>query len=98
MEADCPLDEPRFSFGAVGETWAAEVAGDPSGLQTDLRSDEDNPTQVARFGHMGTPNGPGGGLAVGLRSEFHALSPPTDSERRTEPTGPPVSSGTVAPG
>lgn len=47
-EADAALDEPRFTFGAAGGTWAAEVAGDPSGLWTDVRSDEDNPTQVAR--------------------------------------------------
>ena len=41
-DADAALDEPRFTFGAAGATWAAEVAGDPSGLWTDVRSDEDN--------------------------------------------------------
>ena len=36
-EAGAALDEPRFTFGAAGETWAAEVSGDPSGLWTDVR-------------------------------------------------------------
>ncbi|MGD9933421.1 MAG: hypothetical protein AB7T37_06855 [Dehalococcoidia bacterium] len=47
-EADGDLDEPKFWFGAAGDTWAAEVEGDPSGLWTDVASDEDNPAQLAR--------------------------------------------------
>lgn len=41
-------DEPRFWFGRAGDRWAAEVDGDPAGLWTDIDSDEDNPTQIAR--------------------------------------------------
>lgn len=46
--ADEALDEPRFWFGSAGDRWAAEVDGNPAGLGTDIHSDEDNPTQIAR--------------------------------------------------
>lgn len=46
--ADDQLDKPRFWFGRAGDRWAAEVDGDPAGLWTDIDSDEDNPTQIAR--------------------------------------------------
>lgn len=46
--ADEALDEPRFWFGSAGDRWAAEVDGGTAGLWTDIASDEDNPTQIAR--------------------------------------------------
>lgn len=47
-EADVDLDEPKFWFGTAGESWAGQIEGESTGLWTDVASDEDNPTQVAR--------------------------------------------------
>lgn len=47
-EAGMQLDEPRFSFGTAGDKWAAEIEDDPSGLWTDVSSDESDPAELAR--------------------------------------------------
>lgn len=44
---DGDLGEPRFVFGTAGETWAAEVLGEPDGLTTIVTSEEPRPAVVA---------------------------------------------------
>lgn len=44
---DGDLAEPRFIFGTAGETWAAEVEDEPSGLGTSVDSEESDPAVIA---------------------------------------------------
>jgi hypothetical protein len=44
---DGDLSQPRFLFGTAGESWAAEVDDERSGLVTTVSSDESDPRPIA---------------------------------------------------